>query len=84
MGVLKYLQTGDAAFYLGLSPKTLEKMRVRGNGPKFFKFGSRVLYSIDSLEQWAQSNLRQSTTDRGGLDINNREKGKEGLENEKE
>lgn len=31
----RYLTNGEAAEYLGLSPRTLEKQRVIGNGPKF-------------------------------------------------
>ena len=35
----RYLTNDEAAEYLRLSPRTLEKQRVIGGGPKFRKFG---------------------------------------------
>ena len=35
--------------FLGLSPRTLDRYRVTGEGPTFFKFGSRVRYSKADL-----------------------------------
>ena len=35
----RYLKTMDAAQYLVLSPRTLEGMRVRVDGPPFYKLG---------------------------------------------
>ena len=40
----RYLTNDEAADYLRLSPHTLEKQRVLGGGPKFRKFGRRVMY----------------------------------------
>ena len=39
------LTNDEAAEYLRLSPRTLEKQRVIGGGPKFRKFGRRVMRS---------------------------------------
>jgi excisionase family DNA binding protein len=64
----KYLTTPNAASYLGLSPRTLEKFRVVGGGPAFHKFGRRVLYSYEDLETWAEGTRRRSTSDRGEVD----------------
>ncbi len=49
----RYLTNEEAAQFLRLSPRTLEKHRVLGGGPRFRKFGRRVLYAIDDLERWA-------------------------------
>lgn len=49
----RYLTNAEAAAFLRLSPRTLEKHRVLGGGPRFRKFGRRVLYAIDDLERWA-------------------------------
>ena len=38
----RYLTNDEAADYLRLSPRTLEKQRVIGGGPKFRKFGRRT------------------------------------------
>ena len=63
--VTKYLDTREAAAWLGLSPKTLERYRVSGEGPHFHRFGSRVRYLLADLEAWASARRRVSTSDRG-------------------
>jgi predicted DNA-binding transcriptional regulator AlpA len=51
-----YLQTPAAAARLGLSPSTLEKMRGRGDGPKFIRLTpKRVAYSVAALEEWVRA-----------------------------
>lgn len=57
------LSTNDAARRLGLSPRTLEALRVRGGGPEFIKLGRRVLYEPQSLTRWIDANRRHSTCD---------------------
>lgn len=62
----KYLRVGHAARLLGLSPSTLAKMRLRGDGPPFIKAGARViLYAKEDLETWLASRRRRSTSDEG-------------------
>jgi len=61
-----FLCTKEAAPYLGLSSRTLEKMRVSGRGPSFRKHGRYVRYHIDDLNAWSQASLSQSTSDKGG------------------
>ncbi len=46
----RYLTNDEAADYLRLSPRTLEKQRVIGGGPKFRKFGRRVMYAVSDLD----------------------------------
>ena len=58
-----FLNTKQAADYLGLKPNTLAKMRVYGNGPKYRKHGFRVLYSIDDLNAWSEASSRSSTSE---------------------
>lgn len=63
----RFLDTGAAADYLGLSPRTLQKQRVHGGGPRFRKFGRRVLYARDDLDLWADERThRNDPFDRGG------------------
>jgi Helix-turn-helix domain len=59
----RFLTNGEAAVFLKLSPRTLEKMRVIGGGPRFRKFGRRVLYKLGDLEQWADGRTCESTSD---------------------
>ncbi|EGY02468.1 hypothetical protein AZA_87858 [Nitrospirillum viridazoti Y2] len=48
-----FLNTAQAAFYVGLSHRTLEKMRLKGGGPRFRKHGRYVRYHIDDLDAWS-------------------------------
>ena len=52
----RYLTNDEAAEYLRLSPRTLEKQRVIGGGPRFRKFGARVVYAVADLRAWAYRN----------------------------
>lgn len=61
--VTPFLSNSEAAVFLKLSPRTLEKMRVIGGGPRFRKFGRRVLYKLRDLEQWADGRACDSTSD---------------------
>jgi len=53
----RYLDNRQAAHYLKLSPRTLERLRLTGKGPRFRKFGRRVIYAIEDLEVWANDRL---------------------------
>ena len=61
----RYLTNSEAAAVLRLSPRTLEKLRVNGGGPRFRKFGSRVIYAREDLETWANARVCASTSDPG-------------------
>ncbi len=60
-----YLNTREAAAWLNLSPRTLDRYRVSGDGPAFHRFGGRVRYLISDLETWASARRRVSTSDDG-------------------
>jgi len=60
-----YLDTRAAAAHLGLSPRTLDRYRVSGEGPEFYKLGTRVRYRLADLEAWTESRRRRSTSDDG-------------------
>ena len=59
----KYLGTREAAAFLGLSPRTLDRYRVTGEGPAFHKFGTRIRYARADLEDWASARRMTSTSD---------------------
>jgi len=59
----RYLTNDEAAAFLRLSPRTLEKQQVIGGGPRFRKFGRRVLYAIADLETWADARAFEMTSD---------------------
>lgn len=56
------LNTREAAAWLGLSPRTLERYRVSGEGPDFHKSGARVRYLLEDLEKWASARRWTSTS----------------------
>jgi hypothetical protein len=58
-----YLNNDEAAGYLKLSPRTLEKFRVIGGGPRFRKLGRRVVYGVKDLECWLDARACESTSD---------------------
>lgn len=49
-----FLNTAQAAFYIGLSHRTLEKMRTRRVGPRYRKHGRFVRYHIADLDDWSK------------------------------
>lgn len=57
------LRTPEAARFLGLSGRTLEKHRTYGTGPAFKKLGGRVVYAIADLQAWANRGTKKSTAD---------------------
>ena len=59
----RYLTNDEAAALLRLSPRTLEKQRVIGGGPRFRKFGRRVMYALSDLEAWADARSFEATCD---------------------
>ncbi len=63
----KYLSTREAAEYLGLSARTLDRYRVSGEGPVFHRFGGRVRYTRADLDAWAVARRRASTADDGSV-----------------
>lgn len=62
----RYLRTKEAATFLGLSPRTLEKHRTYGTGPAYRKLGGRVVYAVDDLQAWADRGAVTSTSDPRG------------------
>ena len=61
----RYLRTPEAARFLSLSGRTLEKHRTYGTGPVYHKLGGRVVYAIEDLQAWAELGTRRSTSDPG-------------------
>jgi len=62
----RYLRTPEAARFLGLSSRTLEKHRTYGTGPAYRKLGGRVVYAVVDLQAWADRGAVISTSDPRG------------------
>jgi hypothetical protein len=52
------LETADVAVELGLSPRTLEGWRRRGEGPAYLKVGRLVKYRPEDVEAYKTARLR--------------------------
>jgi len=58
------LTTAQAADYLRLSKRTLERLRVSGTGPKYLKILRCVRYRVADLEAFIASRTVGSTSER--------------------
>jgi predicted DNA-binding transcriptional regulator AlpA len=59
----RLLRTQEAARFLGISLRTLEKHRTYGTGPTYRKIGGRVVYAVEDLQSWSAIGARRSTSD---------------------
>ena len=59
----RFLKTSEAGTFVGLSGKTLARMRVTGGGPVYSKRGTRVIYDIADLEGWMEEGKRRHTSE---------------------
>ncbi|BEV11938.1 helix-turn-helix domain-containing protein [Asticcacaulis sp. DW145] len=50
-----FLNTDQAAHYMGLSRRTLEKFRAEGQGPVYRRHGRYVRYHIDDIDGWSRA-----------------------------
>jgi hypothetical protein len=57
------LTTEEAARFLSLSPRTLERLRWDGSGPRYCKIRRSVRYNIAELERYRDRNTVSSTSE---------------------
>jgi predicted DNA-binding transcriptional regulator AlpA len=50
-----YLNTGQAAHYLGISVRSMQRMRAKGEGPTPRRHARMVQYHIDDLQAWSRA-----------------------------
>ena len=48
----------DLAARWRISPRTLERWRWIGDGPRFMKLGGRVIYRVEDVRAFEQQELR--------------------------
>lgn len=65
-GALKLRDTVQAAEFLGMSKRTLDKWRVTGGGPRYYK-GGRILYAEKDLLEWLEARNVAHTTEADSL-----------------
>ena len=63
-GDRRVLNENELAQRWGISPKTLQRWRTEGRGPRYLKLSKRVGYPIDSIIEFERWSLYQSTSAR--------------------
>jgi hypothetical protein len=58
-----YLTTEEAAAYVRRSAVSLERDRVRGDGPVYSRLGKLVVYTKVDLDQWVRERRHRSTSE---------------------
>ena len=48
----------------GVSPKTLQRWRTEGRGPKYLKLSKRVIYPLEEIQTFESNALYASTSER--------------------
>jgi hypothetical protein len=66
-----HLSQAELAAYWRISPRTLERWRCTGNGPRFLKLGSRVVYRIADVEAFEATRLYRRTHLRANRKVEN-------------
>jgi excisionase family DNA binding protein len=59
------LNEHEVAARLGISHRTIQKMRVAGSSLRFVKIGNSVRYRPEDVEAFVTGNVRSSTSDTG-------------------
>ncbi|MES2443965.1 MAG: helix-turn-helix domain-containing protein [Pseudomonadota bacterium] len=50
-----YLNTAQAAHFLGISERSMQRMRAKGDGPTPRRHARMVQYHIDDLQAWSRA-----------------------------
>lgn len=58
---VRHLTQGQLADRWQISPRTLERWRWLGEGPRYLKLGGRVIYRLNDVENYEAAQLRDST-----------------------
>jgi hypothetical protein len=58
-----FLDTDEAAKFLRLSGRSLERMRIEGSGPRYRQHGRKVFYVMADLLAWSDARVKSSTSE---------------------
>lgn len=61
---VSHLRPNELADRWRISPRTLERWRWTGDGPRFLKVSGKVLYRIEDIEAFEAANVRTRTDER--------------------
>lgn len=57
---IRHLNQVDLARRWSLSPRTLERWRWLGQGPRYLKIGGRVVYRLEDISAYEDARTRES------------------------
>ncbi len=60
----RVLNENELAQRWGVSPKTLQRRRSEGRGPRYLKLSKRVSYPLEAILDFEYSALHESTAER--------------------
>ena len=63
-GDRRVLNENELAQCWGISPKTLQRWRCEGRGPKYLKLSKRVSYALEMILDFEKNALHVSTSER--------------------
>jgi len=63
-GDRRVLNENELAQRWGISPKTLQRWRCEGRGPKYLKLSKRVSYPLETVIDFETNALHDSTSER--------------------
>ena len=63
-GDRRVLNENELAQRWGVSPKTLQRWRSEGRGPRYLKLSKRVGYPLESVIEFERGALHDSTSER--------------------
>ena len=66
-GDRRVLNENELAQRWGVSPKTLQRWRSEGRGPRYLKLSKRVGYPVDAVIEFERQALHDSTSERAAV-----------------
>lgn len=66
-GDRRVLNENELAQRWGVSPKTLQRWRSEGRGPRYLKLSKRVGYPVDAIVEFEREALHDSTSERAAV-----------------
>jgi len=60
----RVLSEAELAQRWGVNPKTLQRWRTEGRGPKYLKLSKRVTYPLEAIVEFERGALHASTSER--------------------
>lgn len=60
------LSVPDLAEYLGVPVQTIYDWRLRGEGPRAYRFGKRIKFAVSDVRVWVDSHRDPAAPDASG------------------